>query len=994
MLSVLQPTFNSGEISPSVSNRVDLDKYKSSLKTCRNFIVHAQGGASNRCGMEFISTCKYATYSSNTISTEFIFSQTQAYTLEFGHLYVRFYRDGLQIQENGIAYEVATTYDQADLRNLRFESSADVIYITHPRYKTRTLSRYAEKDWRIADYSPNDGPFMPENIDETVSLTASSISGTGVTLSLSSVSSVNTDIVLLLHGNGIDTSTTITDSTNRHIMTANGNAQIDTADKVFGTGSILFDGTGDYVSTPDHADFFFGTSDWTIEFRFKTTSLGSVQSLYYQKTDANNHIQLYFGGGRLILEVLSAGVNVISSYMTNQPILDTDWHDYAVVRSGASIYFLMDGVSLDVTNDAIIGTTSIPNFTGNIIIGSEDTSSKFLVGWLDEYIITRTALYTANFTISTGEFSTLTVSAGNFSFDHLHVGALFKLKHYVEGQTVSQAFTGATSSSGIKCFTTWRIITHGTWTAKFNIEKSTDGGLTYTVLRSFSSSDDFNANTSGTEDIDTNPEPFLVRVRVTSFTSGTLNVDLTTDPFFQNGIARITSYVSPTSVLSTILSEIGSTLSTSSWSEGSWSDFRGYPAIGRFFQDRLDLASTPSEPQTDWLSKTSNYSSFIRNSPLLDTDGITVNLPSRQLNAINGLVAFKKMLAFTLSSVWSIGPISGTAMTPTSVQQDIEEYSGSSGLDPVVLGNEAIYVDAGGEVVRSIGFQLANDGFTGGETNILAKHLFEGYTILDMAYQRSPNSIIWVVRSDGVLLSLTYLKEQNVVAWSHHDTDGEVESINVIPGELSDELWMIVNRDVGKCVERMQGRKQHDLTDCVFLDSYVHYDNSSFTISSLTHLASKVVSLVGDDVDLGTMTVSASGTLGMSAQYTSLDIGLNYYADLETLSINIPTREGNINQSQIKIGNVTFSLVNTRGGYIGSNSNSLYEAFAYADLARANQVNGNDILGTNDNFTGDIRVPLGSGYEGGGRLFYRQYRPFPVTITGIAPEINVGGNVS
>ena len=129
---------------------------------------------------------------------------------------------------------------------------------------------------------------------------------------------------------------------------------------------------------------------------------------------------------------------------------------------------------------------------------------------------------------------TLTSSASLFAA--LHVGALFKLKHFIEGQVDSTAFSSATTSSGIKCFRTWRLITHGTWTGKFHVEKSDDGGSTWTVIRSFSSADDFNANTSGTEDVESNPQPFLVRINMYSYTSGTANIDLTTDSFFQEGI--------------------------------------------------------------------------------------------------------------------------------------------------------------------------------------------------------------------------------------------------------------------------------------------------------------------------------------------------------------------------------------------------------------------------------------------------------------------------
>lgn len=364
----------------------------------------------------------------------------------------------------------------------------------------------------------------------------------------------------------------------------------------------------------------------------------------------------------------------------------------------------------------------------------------------------------------------ITLTAASSVFVDAHVGSIFRLSHYIEGQTAATAFGSSTTGTAIKCFTTWRIITHGTWTGKLKIEKSSDGGVTWTSLRAFSSSDDFNANTSGTEDIELNDEPFLVRANMYSYTSGTCNVDLTTDAFYQEGIVKITSINSSTSAQADVLKEVGDTSNTISWAEGSWSNYRGWPAVCRFFQDRLCFAGTYSEPMTIWMTETGNYYSFKRHSVLLDTDSITANLPSRQVNIINNLISFKRLLALTSTSVWSIGPVDGKAMSPTGFTQEIEEYSGSNGVNPVVIGNEAIYMQEHGHVVRNIGYQFQNDSFVGGEANILSRHLFDAYEIIDMAYQRNPNNIVWMLRDDGKLVGMTYLREQDIVGFHWHDT--------------------------------------------------------------------------------------------------------------------------------------------------------------------------------------------------------------------------------
>jgi len=589
LIRVYQPSFGGGEISPSTFARIDISRYRTSLKKCRNFIIQPHGGASNRPGTRFVATTKYSSSENQSaILQEFIYNENQAYIFEFGDYYTRFYTNGARVSVSAASinewsgattyvagdyatlaggtvyyaeygsldespdtsyptwvassvYEEPSPYAQEDVADLRFESSADVTYITHPDYQPRTLTRYNATDFRLELYDPQDGPFAPENLDD-VSVSASSTSG--------------------------------------------------------------------------------------------STALTSTSSVF-SATD---------------------------------------------------------------------------------------------------------------------------------------IGALFRLTHYVSGQSVSDGLTSTGATSSISAFTTWRLITHGSWTGVFDVEKSTDGGSTWVVLRTFSSVKDFNVDTSGTEDPEIHTEPFEVRINVTSHTTGTINVTLTSDAYYQDGICELTTYNSSTSMDATTITDLGDTGNTVQWAHGAWSATRGYPSVSRFHQDRLCFASSEAEPQTMWMSVTGQYNSFIRHSVLLDTDGITINLPSRQINKINGLVGLTRLIVLTNASTWSIGSASTGVITPTTVDTRIENYRGSAGVIPVIVGNEVIYVQANGKTVRNLGFEFASDSFTGGEINILAKHLFDKWTVVDMAYQQDPDSVIWALRDDGVLLGLTYLREQEVLAWHWHDT--------------------------------------------------------------------------------------------------------------------------------------------------------------------------------------------------------------------------------
>ena len=153
-------------------------------------------------------------------------------------------------------------------------------------------------------------------------------------------------------------------------------------------------------------------------------------------------------------------------------------------------------------------------------------------------------------------------------------------------------------------------------------------------------------------------------------------------------------------------------------------------------------------------------------------------------------------------------------------------------------------------------------------------------------------------------------------------------------------------------------------------------------ISNIDHLEGQTVAIIADGEILSQQIVSG-GSITLPASYSQVHVGLPYISDLETLNVEIPTKQGTVQARRVKIGNVTFRLVDSRGGWVGGDDNTLYEAFPNAIETKQGDID--------DLYTGDIRVPLGDSYKGGGRLFFRQYDPLPVTIGAVVPEISVGG---
>jgi len=187
--SPIQNNFNGGEISPLLYGRPDLDRYQTGLKTCLNFIPLVQGPVQRRPGTVYIADVKTA--SKQTYVRRFEFSTTQAYIIEFGDLYCRFYKDNGQIESSGSPVELTTTYAEADLGTLKFAQSADILYVAHTGYKPRKITRTSDTAWTITDIEFQDGPFLNTNTTSTT-LALSGTTGS-VTVTASDVTGINSD---------------------------------------------------------------------------------------------------------------------------------------------------------------------------------------------------------------------------------------------------------------------------------------------------------------------------------------------------------------------------------------------------------------------------------------------------------------------------------------------------------------------------------------------------------------------------------------------------------------------------------------------------------------------------------------------------------------------------------------------------------------------------------------------------------------------------------
>lgn len=190
-VSPLTPSFGAGELSPWLEGRSDFEAYPKGLRICENFMPLVQGPATKRPGTRFVASVQVAT--NKSILVPFIFSDEQAYVLEFGAGYIRFYTNQSQVLSGGEPYAVSTPYAAGDLPLLRFTQSADILYIAHPRQAPRKLSRFAPTNWTLDLVPFKNGPIGPENVD--VGITAYSSADTGSVTVTASAAIFNANMI-------------------------------------------------------------------------------------------------------------------------------------------------------------------------------------------------------------------------------------------------------------------------------------------------------------------------------------------------------------------------------------------------------------------------------------------------------------------------------------------------------------------------------------------------------------------------------------------------------------------------------------------------------------------------------------------------------------------------------------------------------------------------------------------------------------------------------
>lgn len=227
-----------------------------------------------------------------------------------------------------------------------------------------------------------------------------------------------------------------------------------------------------------------------------------------------------------------------------------------------------------------------------------------------------------------------------------------------------------------------------------------------------------------------------------------------------------------------------------------------HPQVSSYFQQRLVYANGGGNlVQTFWMSKIGAPYNFDVSNPVQANDAITGALVSLEVNEIKSMIPMPTgLILLTTNGAWIVnggaggvatqgGPITATTATATP-----QAYIGANDVPPIVVNYDIIFVQSKGSIVRDLTFNIYANIYTGNDISILSSHMFYGHQVLEWAYAEEPFKIVWVVREDGTLLSLTLVKEQDMYGWARHDTRGNFESICCVTEGQTDATYVAVRR--------------------------------------------------------------------------------------------------------------------------------------------------------------------------------------------------------
>jgi hypothetical protein len=928
LANIIQTNYTGGELSTGISGRTDVEKYYNGCSRLENMLVLDQGGAIRRGGTRFRAAAKYA--DKKAILAEFVYSTVQAYILEVGHYYIRFYKDGGQIQaEGGGPYEVATPFSEADLEKLTFSQSTDTLFISHPNYQRR-LVRLDHNDWRLQNIKIDQPALAIDEYAPVGTLTPGATSGNGIVFTASQPVFLEGDIGCQLRAKNKPGRAEITGTlfyplgtlapaavsgsgirfraSAAVFMAGDVNAEIQS---VIGAGRAL-------IKTVIQESFPIGTltpgAVSGTDIRFTTS-----ESLL-----VSGHVGCEFetkdGVGRARITAVVSGTeatcDIVKVFDSTDPIANGDWlllgnYLTGILPDPLTVAPMSYNVNADIT-EAFPDTDPIDSEDWRISGASRITNptTEVMANIIDEFD-SIDAMASGDWVLTGGPRS------GEISY----VAA-----NYSGGSLVNQVYTPSTKL---------------TLTALVDIFRSSDVGKYSRILGGCIEFTKYNNARS----IDA-----IIR----------RDLPVTTAQYLKFGQIIIES--------------------------AAWSNSRGWPWHLVFHKNRLVAAGSDNFPETIWGSESGQFYNFLPGS--LDADPFEFSLAGDQVNAVQWLISARRLFMGTPNGEFILGS-SDQPMNSNNPSLNEESSIGSRRLRAIKRDNMVFFVADSSNRLHTLIYQLNADGFVAKDLNIFSEHLVKNSPVKGLAATKGPQAIVWVWLEDGTLLGLSFQQEHNVWGWHRHTfRNGQVENAACIPGSGGYETWLMVKRTInGAEVRYLETIESYDyqtllLPDAYFVDCGLTYDGPPVSvITNLEHLEGETLAILADGAVRPQQQV-VGGEITLSRPAGKVHAGLPMSSYLQHMPLSVPGTANSINLVEKSISEVTLRLWRSLGFKLGPDEDHLETAYFRQN---ADPMNSPPAL-----FSGPKRVLYPQGFAQEVQPLVVQDDPLPLNILGAIIKFEPG----
>lgn len=450
----------------------------------------------------------------------------------------------------------------------------------------------------------------------------------------------------------------------------------------------------------------------------------------------------------------------------------------------------------------------------------------------------------------------------------------------------------------------------------------------------------------------------------------------------------------------TLLSNGASTPSTAvggAWTleTETWDATRGFPAACTLGEQRLLFAGAAGEPDTIRGSVLGDYQNF---GPGTDDDmSLIYVLASNEVNVIKWLDFKKFLLVGSMRAEWTLKGELDTGLTPAAVIVKPETFHGSQNGYITKIGNGVQFIEWGGRRIREFLYDYLTDAYEAEDLTAFADHLTWSNTFLSTAYQQTPYSLLWAVRSDGTLCGLAYHRKEKVLGWSRHTTatgagTSTIESAAIIPNNVKnrDDLWVVVKRTInGATVRYIEVLDWDKYLDC----SLTYSGAATATITGLSHLAAESVMIRGTAADgieriYPAQTVTSNQVTGLSPTVTDAEVGINFTATAETQRLELPG-QATLQGRMKAFGQMTLRCLNTPLLSIGSvryKAGGVVAGYTAGTVFVIPTTTG--MIGTSTD-DGDLVIGV-TQYDTDGRVTITQDLPVSSILTMLAAPVSVG----